>query len=236
MLLLAVDTSTRFSGIALLRDTTVMAEYLLQSQLTHSQRLLPAIDLILQDALVKVEDLQGLVVAQGPGSFTGLRIGISLVKGLAQALEIPLVGISSLQSWAYAVGYTLPQGSVVVTLLDAGRSEYYCGVFQKVDEGVSQLQPEGAVSLPQLREMLQSYSQIPVFLAGDLALTQQVQLLAELPDNCSWVAEKDNLPRPAALALLGGDSLRRGVYSSWRSLVPSYYRLAEAERKRLGLG
>ncbi|MGE5653363.1 MAG: tRNA (adenosine(37)-N6)-threonylcarbamoyltransferase complex dimerization subunit type 1 TsaB, partial [Bacillota bacterium] len=100
MLVLAIDASTLVSGVALVSDDRVLAEFVLQTAKTHSQRLLPSIDHIMREADIRPDQLDGVVVSGGPGSFTGLRIGMSTAKGLAHALNIPIIAINTLDFWA----------------------------------------------------------------------------------------------------------------------------------------
>ena len=120
MRLLAVETSTLAGGVALLDGERLVAEYLLDVGIAHSERLMAAVDRVLSDARWTMRDLAGLAVAVGPGSFTGLRIAVSTVKGLALALGLPIAAVPTLDAMAAAVPWaSLP----VVAVLDARKGE-----------------------------------------------------------------------------------------------------------------
>lgn len=239
MLILAIDAATRYSGIAVLEDEVTLAEYAVQSQLTHSQRLLPAIDLLLGDLPRSVSDVDAIVVSKGPGSFTGLRIGMSLAKGLAQALSIPIVGIGSLEHWAHSLQQHREE-LLFLPLLDAQRGEFYSALYAWGDDSFRDmavfLEPK-ARSLAALQSELRPYGERTIVITGDILPKRR----AELSD---WIANQDACfvladdilarPRPASLGLLGLQRLQRGETDSLFSLAPEYLRLSEAERQRLG--
>ncbi|OLC39098.1 MAG: tRNA (adenosine(37)-N6)-threonylcarbamoyltransferase complex dimerization subunit type 1 TsaB, partial [Candidatus Rokubacteria bacterium 13_1_40CM_4_69_5] len=125
MRVLAVETSTLAGGVALLDGERIRGEYSLDVSATHSERLMPAIDRVLTDAGWTPADLQGLAAAVGPGSFTGLRIGLSAVKGLALALGIPIAAVPTLDAMAASLPFaSLP----VCPVLDARKGEVYCAL------------------------------------------------------------------------------------------------------------
>ena len=122
MKILAIDTSTKMGSIALTDGETHVRELLLNIEITHAEKLLPAIQKILQEAKWDFSMIEGLSLAIGPGSFTGLRIGLATMKGFAQALNLPLVGVSSLMALAYNGSES---EEPVVAVLEAGRGEVY---------------------------------------------------------------------------------------------------------------
>src|SRR3989338_5101174 len=127
MRVLAVETSTLAGGVALLDDERVVGQYLLDVRVTHSERLMVAVDRLLADAAWAAEDLQGLAVGVGPGSFTGLRLGLSTVKGLALALAVPVAAVPTLDAMAAA----LPWASLpVCPVLDARKGEVYAALYR----------------------------------------------------------------------------------------------------------
>jgi len=231
MLLLAIDAATRFTGVALIDGETVLGEYLIQSTLTHSQRLLPVIDLILQDGGKELQLLQGVVVSQGPGSFTGLRIAMGLAKGLAYALELPLVGVCSLEHWALSLALTLPPEARILPLLDAGRGEFYSSLYCWDGERCLEEVAAGARSLPQLQELV-LLAPRGLYLTGDVLPRRRQELQEGLGERVVLPMEQLTLPRPVALALLGMAKLAAGYSEELHTLAPRYLRVSEAERLR----
>src|SRR5881296_2046491 len=127
MRVLAVETSTMSGGAALLDGERVVGEYILDVRITHSERLMAAIDQLLRDAGWTARDLEGLAVTVGPGSFTGLRVGLSTVKGLALALAIPVAAVPTLDAMAAMLPYAaLP----IVPVLDARKREVYASRYR----------------------------------------------------------------------------------------------------------
>ncbi|MCL2548354.1 MAG: tRNA (adenosine(37)-N6)-threonylcarbamoyltransferase complex dimerization subunit type 1 TsaB [Symbiobacteriaceae bacterium] len=232
MLFLAFDTATRYCGVAILDDYSVRAEYLLQSSLTHSQRLLPAIDLLLRDCKCKPKDLEMIVVSQGPGSFTGLRIGLGHAKGFAQALSVPLIGVSSLLHWAASLGPYLSEGSVIVPLLNAGRNEYYSCFYTWSSGKAIPLLSEAPRSAEELKLLVAEYStkRNGVYTTGDLPVEQRLLLQSTWDYPMTHLGEAYTLPRPVTLGLLGLERYQRGDRDDLYSLVPTYLRQSEAER------
>jgi tRNA threonylcarbamoyladenosine biosynthesis protein TsaB len=215
-----VETSTLAGGVAILEDDRVRGEYVLDVSATHSERLLPAIDHVLGDAGWGPGDLQGLAVAVGPGSFTGLRIGLSAVKGLALALGVPVAAVPTLDAMAAALPFaTLP----VCPVLDARKGEVYCSLY-RWEDGVMQRQWDYAALPP---ASLAARLTEPVIMLGDGAhLVRAPQARLAPPHR--------RLPSPAAVGVLGLARLARGESVAAAALTPIYLRPAEAELKHHG--
>lgn len=218
MRLLAVETSTRAGGVALLDGERVCGEYALDVKATHSERLMPAIDRVLTDAGWTPADLQGLAVAVGPGSFTGLRIGLSTVKGLALALGIPVAAVPTLDAMAASLPFAcLP----VCPVLDARKGEVYCSLFRW--DGAAMRREWAYLALPP-RELAARLTE-PVILLGDAAGTIETPQARLAPPHRRG-------PSPAAVGVLGLARLVAGETVAVADLVPIYLRPSEAELKR----
>jgi len=220
--ILAVDTSSLTGSAALCSGERLIAESLLNVRSTHSEKLLQQIDLLLEAAGWRLTDLDLLVAVTGPGSFTGLRIGVATVKGLAQVLERPVIGISSLQMLAM----NLPLCPVpICVFLDARKKEVYTQLYRWTDEGpvaVSQAQvlPPAAV-LQQL--------QGEVALVGDAVPLYQ-ELIAELPaDRVQLPAMPAHQPRASQAAWLAWKAFLAGKRQHAAELLPVYIRPSDAE-------
>jgi tRNA threonylcarbamoyladenosine biosynthesis protein TsaB len=218
MRVLAVETSTRAGGVAVVDGDRLVAEYLLDVSVTHSERLLAAIDRVLADAGWKARDLQGLAVASGPGSFTGLRVGISTVKGLALALGLPVAAVPTLDAMAAAV----PWASIAVCpVLLARRSEVYAALYRWDGEGFRRESDYLALSPDQLAARLGE----PTLLLGDGADAIVSPHARRLPP-------PHRVPSPACVASLGRARLALGETVSPAGLTPFYLRPSEAELRR----
>lgn len=218
MRVLAVETSTLAGGAALLDGGLIVGEYTLDVSLTHSERLMGAIDRLLSDAGWTVRDLEGLAVSVGPGSFTGLRIGLSTVKGLALALTIPIAAVPTLDAMATLLPFAaLP----VCPVLDARKREVYASLYRWDGAGMRREWEYLALAPADLARRLDE----PVIVLGDAA--DQID---------SPYAQRIRPPRrgpsPAAVGFLGHQRLAMGDTVAPADLVPIYLRPSEAELKR----
>jgi tRNA threonylcarbamoyladenosine biosynthesis protein TsaB len=167
MNLLAIETSTLTGSVALLRDEAVVGEITLSVSVQHSERLMPAIDQLLRDAGTKPADIDLYAVATGPGSFTGLRIGIAAAQGLALARGKPVVGVSTLEALALN-GIFFP--GLIVPLLDAFRGEVYRGLYRRTAEGLGAIGDDRAVGLAPLIDELRKQDGAALLLGNGVEL------------------------------------------------------------------
>jgi tRNA threonylcarbamoyladenosine biosynthesis protein TsaB len=220
MRVLAVETSTLSGGAALLDGERVVGEYTLDVRVTHSERLMAAIDQLLSDAGWTARDLDGIAVTVGPGSFTGLRVGLSTVKGLALALAIPVAAVPTLDAMAAMLPYAaLP----VCPVLDARKREVYASLYRWDGLGMRRQWEYLAVAPDELARRLRE----PVIVVGDGA---------EAIDSAfaRRVEPPRRGPAPAVVGALGRARLARGETVTVADLVPIYLRPSEAELKRRG--
>jgi tRNA threonylcarbamoyladenosine biosynthesis protein TsaB len=217
---LAIETSTLAGGVALLDGDAVRAEYVLDVSATHSERLMPAIDRVLADAGWRAADLQGLAVAVGPGSFTGLRIGLSAAKGLAFALGIPIAAVPTLDAMAAALPFALLP---VCPVLDARKGEVYCSLYRWTGQAMRREWEYLALPPAALAARLTE----PVVVLGDGAAAVASPHARPAPAHRRG-------PSPAAVGVLGIARLTAGETVPAADLTPIYLRPSEAELKRRG--
>ena len=223
MLILAFESSARAASAALLRDGRLLAESTQVSALTHSRTLLPMAEDLLKNCELKICDVDLFAVAQGPGSFTGIRIGVSTVKGLAWAADRPCVGVSTLEAMAW---HGLAAGGVVCPVMDARRSQVYNALFEIRGGRPVRLCEDRAISLEALAAELEALAQ-PVFLTGDgAALTADFLQKRGLPFRLA----PDNLLWQDAWGVAMAAQDRPPI--SGEELLPVYLRLSQAERER----
>src|SRR3954462_12704342 len=171
MTILAIDTSNYVLGVALLEDNQVLGEYITNLKKNHSVRIMPAIQTLMKDCEKVPADLTKIVVAKGPGSYTGVRIGVTIAKTLAWTLNIPLVGISSLEILAsgvsrYFEGYVSP-------LFDARRGQVYTGLYQYQTNQLFAVKEDRLVMLNDWAESLREAGKSVLFIGNDLPLHQE---------------------------------------------------------------
>jgi tRNA threonylcarbamoyladenosine biosynthesis protein TsaB len=225
VIVLGIETSTIHGGVALLADDRLLASYTLSVEVTHSERLLPAIDRALGDAGLALKDLSGLAVAIGPGSFTGLRIGLSTAKGLAATTGLPLAGVPTLEAMAWAIPFAI---CPVCPMLDARKAEVYAGIFRHGEGGVARLLPEVAIRPEDLVARIEG----PTIFLGDGARIHAGLLREALGARVLFPPLALRGGNPALVAELGLARLRRGEADPLERLAPMYLRPPEAEVKR----
>lgn len=228
MKILALESSAVSASVALCQDETLIAQSFQNTGLTHSQTLLPMAQSLLDACGLTPRDLDLVAVAAGPGSFTGLRIGVAAAKGLAWAAELPCAGCSTLAGMAWSLAGFSGQ---VCAAMDARRQQIYNARFQVDGTCPQRLTPDRAISLEQLVEELREDPQ-PQLVVGDGAqLCYDALTAAGIPA----VLAPPNLRLQSAwgVAREGLELARQGALTSPEELVPVYHRLSQAERERL---
>lgn len=221
MNILAVDTATNSCGVAVTSTAGVQANTVRISRETHSRHLLSIIDQSLELAGLSVMDLDGLAVTRGPGSFTGLRIGLATIKGLALANNKPVVGISSLDALACQfAGSTF----LVCALLDARKSEVYARLYRFADNNLAPVTDERVLS-PQ---MAVADITEPCLFVGPGAMVYRDVIEAAIGKNAFFAPDFANIIRPEAVAFLGARRLRAGDADDPDTLTPVYIRQPDA--------
>ena len=225
MLVLGIETSTTQGGVAIIGEERVLCETVLNVEVTHSERLLPAVDRALDEARITLESLGGIAVSIGPGSFTGLRIGLSTAKGLAYATGLPLVGVPTLE----AMAWTLPAARwQVCPVLDARKQEVYAALFRHEPEGLRRMTEDAALAPEDLCRLIRN----PTLFLGDGADAYGALFRERLGDKMLLPPLASRGARPACVAELGRRRLLRGDRDAPDSLVPRYLRPSEAELRR----
>ena len=226
MKILAIDTSTRVGSIAVVEGPLLKAQQILNIRATHNQRLLPGIERILADAGWSLDDLDGFAVSLGPGSFTGLRIGLSIVKGLSWATGKPLAGVPTLDALATNVSFVPHK---ICPVLDARKGEIYTALYRQGDEGIPKrltrymaIKPEDLVAL---------ISETTVII-GDGLLTFGDYLKRKLGNRLVPTPPHLSVIHASSVAWLGWRRLRSGESEEVSSCTPLYVRLSEAELNR----
>ncbi len=220
--LLTIDTSTPAGSVALSRGEELIGEVLLNLRSTHSDRLLPAVQLLLQDAGMQLAELDAFGIVLGPGSFTGLRVGVATVKGLALATAKPVVGVSSLQTLALQVPYPAYPLSV---WLDARKQEVYAGRYHWEGGLPIALDKERVASPEQLLDEISE----DMLIIGSGAVAYRSLIVRQLGSRAHFVPWPLQQPRASSAAALALAALRNQETISLEMLEPSYIRLSEAE-------
>ena len=223
MLILAFESTAKAASAALVRDGKLLSQYSQCSGLTHSRTLLPMGEDMLKNAELSLQDVDLIAVAHGPGSFTGVRIGVSMVKGLAWAADKPCVGVSTLEAMAW---HGLAAGGLVCPVMDARRSQVYNALFRIEDGQPRRLTEDRPIALEELAEELRAYNE-SVFLIGDGA-ELSFRALAEKGIPCVLAPENLRMQSAWGVAMAAQDK----TPGTADTLLPVYLRLSQAERER----
>jgi len=216
-----MDTSNQVLGVSLMRDGQILGEVMTNLTKNHSVRLMPAIDKLMNEVSLKPEQLDKIVVAKGPGSYTGVRIGISTAKTMAWALNIPVIGVSSLEVLAYQGrlhnGYICP-------FFDARRGLVFTGLYQWKSNKLEVISEEKNVPMEDVLKQLTTEEKEVLFISPDIAIYQEA-IQQSLGERAIIPEGAYHLPQASHLAMAG---LTKNADET-HHLTPNYLRLAEAE-------
>lgn len=222
MRILAIESSTKTGSVAIVSESAVIAQYSLNIEVTHSERLMTTVDRVLCDTGIALSDIDGFGVAIGPGSFTGLRIGISTIKGLALVTEKPVAAVSTLK----ALAHHLPHSAFpVCPLLDARKNEVYAALFQYENGDCTPLLSERTIPLAHLAEEIKGKT---IFI-GEAAQAFRAELESFFGERALFAPPSLSLPSAAAVGELALAMIKRGEQTDPDTLVPMYIRRPEAE-------
>lgn len=250
MKILGIDSSGMTASVALVASGVVMAEFTVNNKRTHSETLLPMIDEMMKRAGVMPEELDAIAIASGPGSFTGLRIGAATAKGLALALDIPIVPVPTLEGLAFNLA---GEKRTVVSVMDARRNEVYAGVYDvnevmtgghseniggeaesechSTQSGVLKvLIPETALPVTELFDKLNRLGREVVFVGDGIDVIRNN--LSGLKVPYSFASPQNSAQRGASVAVLGSIIFDAGGAVDSDDFAPEYLRKSQAERVR----
>lgn len=221
MLTLAIDTATKVCAIALCRNQEILAEYTINMGMTHSEGLLPQIDQLLKRCGVDKNSIELLAVSMGPGSFTGLRIGLATAEAMAYSWHCSIHGVSTLK----ALAYNIPVDGVVLSpVLDAQKGNYYQALYQWEQGKLVELEPVEVVNKERLLERIATYKNEALLLGECLKLAR-----LELPPNIKLAPEALRMPKGSSVALVAIEDFDEARDNNIFGLEPYYIRRSEAE-------
>lgn len=242
MKIIALDSSGLAASVALLEDTGLVGEYNIQYKKTHSQTLLPMLEELKNQVELDLSTVDAIAIASGPGSFTGLRIGSATAKGLAYALEIPIIEIPTLQGLACNLYGT---DKLVCPIMDARREQVYTGIYafeeKESDGGVGDCEPvifamkevlsDRPVAITEIAQTCNEFGREVIFLGDGVPVYgEKLKELMKVP--YSFAPVHMNRQRAAAFGVLAFDWLKEGKCVSAMDHAPGYLRLSQAERER----
>lgn len=231
MKILALETSAKSVSVAVTEDGVPLASSYQNTGLTHSRTLMPLLDAMLTSSGLELQDMDALAVAAGPGSFTGLRIGVSAAKGLAWAKELPCCGVSTLAAMARTAADF--QG-LIIGAMDARRQQIYHALFRGENGRVLRVTQDCAISLEELASLLRDMPEEKLVVGDGAALCADYLSTAGI--SCRMADEHHRMQSAVGVALCAEEMAARGETVTAQQLEPMYLRLSQAERERLARG
>jgi tRNA threonylcarbamoyladenosine biosynthesis protein TsaB len=222
MRILGIETATRTGGAAIVTETGVLAAYTLNVEATHSERLMAAVDRVLSDSGTARGDIDGFAVSIGPGSFTGLRIGVSTAKGLAFTTGKPVAAVPSLRALAWNIPHAVHP---VCPLFDARKGEVYAALYRHEAGGLATIMPERVLTLHELSAEAKG----PTIFTGEGSLLFRDEIRSRFGERAYFAPPAATVPSAASVAEIGLGMLRSGGASDPDALTPLYIRRPEAE-------
>ena len=238
MKILGIDSSGMVASVAIVQDDVIIAEYTMNHKKTHSETLLPMIDEIVKTSETKLEELDAIAIAAGPGSFTGLRIGAATAKGLAMAVDKPIIPIKTCEGLAYNMWGA---EGLICPIIDARRNQVYTGLY-RVKGNVEVILEQQPMDIHELIEYINNYSKQreaseggPAegvsFLGDGVAIYKDV-IWKEIDIPCQMAPAIMNRQRGASIASYGELLYKEGKYINADDFAPEYLRKSQAERVR----
>jgi tRNA threonylcarbamoyladenosine biosynthesis protein TsaB len=222
MLILGIETSTKTGSVAVFSESGVVAQYSLNIEVTHSERLMATVDRVLRDTGLAMADMGGFAVAIGPGSFTGLRIGLSTVKGLALATDKPVAAVPTLQ----ALAWKLPSAAYpVCPMLDARKKEVYAALYRFDGSDLVEVMQASAVSIREISERISGKT----LFTGEAARLYRTEIKNLCGEQAVFAPQAAMLPSAAVVAEIGLAMIKSGNEANPDLLTPLYIRRPEAE-------
>jgi len=217
--ILSIDTSSPICAVAILENNKLIKEISQNNGLTHSEKLMPIIEQLLTDTNLKLKDIDLLVCDKGPGSFTGIRIGVATVKAFTDSLNIPSIGISSLETLAYNIDHT----GIICSLIDAKNDNCYYGVFQNIDGKISLIDN---LSVNEISIILNNLKNLksPITFVGDGAIVYKNKILEVFPES-QFTSDND-----LSAYKLGLSGLNHFKNNDLSEVLPLYLRAPKAEQ------
>lgn len=225
MIVLSTDTSSKVATVALLKDNELLGEYVISNKKEHSVILMPMIEKLLADCNLNISDIDGYVVSKGPGSFTGLRIGMATIKGLALGSNKPYVSISSLNALAYSLSNF---NGLICPIMDALRENVYVALYKSTNNKLETILEPTSMDIDKLMDYLKEKNEKIIF-TGDAAIKHESFIKENFP-NAVFAPTHLNIVRASSLAEIGLHMLQNKIYDEPNS-APEYLKKPQAQRE-----
>ncbi|GAB6182771.1 tRNA (adenosine(37)-N6)-threonylcarbamoyltransferase complex dimerization subunit type 1 TsaB [Thermodesulfovibrio hydrogeniphilus] len=224
MRILGIDTSTKYARLAIVEDGVLIACSLMQFMASHSEKLIPEIAHMLEIMEISLETIDCYALTVGPGSFTGLRVAVSTVKGLSFATRKPVIAVSTLEIIARGLPFANHQ---ICPILDARKKELYAALFKWQEDKLIRIREDSIVSIDSLVDWIEEKT---IFLGEGVNIYKD-RLMEKLGNNAIFAENLHGIPNPALVAIVGEEKAKRGEFVHAHHLEPLYLRKSEAEIK-----
>lgn len=229
MLVFGIDTCCMAATAALMDERVMVAETVVNHKKTHSQMMMPQIEEMFKISGIDPKDVDAFAAAVGPGSFTGVRIGVATAKAMAQAADKPCIAVSTLEALAFSSQHF---DGIAAPILDARREQVYNALFCCSKSGMNRLCEDRAISLEALLDELSTMDKDVIFM-GDGTLVFQDEIQKKLGTRAFFAPRATKMNLAGAVAEIGLEKFKKGETLSYSELVPSYVRLSQAEQDKL---
>lgn len=223
MKILAIDTSSKICSVSVLEDKNVIIEKHNDDEKTHSQKLMPLIDEALKESNLSLDNIDLLACSQGPGSFTGIRIGISTIKAFADVKHIPIIGVTSLES----LSYNIKTEGLIASLIDAQHDNVYFALFELKENNYTLIHSPISDNINTIITILKSHSN-PITFVGDGAVVHK-ELLEKEFTNCHFSSNIENAQTSISIGLSAYDKFHSLNYEPSYTISPIYLKKSQAE-------
>ena len=224
MKILAIDTSSKICSVSILENDNIIMEKHTNDEKTHSQNLMPLLDELLKQTNLSLDQIDLLACCQGPGSFTGIRIGIATVKAFSDAKKIPVVGVTSLEALAYNIQNT----GLIVSLIDAKNNNVYYSLFSYDGKVYSQIGDFRADNIHNILNELSIYDDALTFV-GDATVIFKNDITQYIK-NPLFASDEQNIQTSISIGKSAYNKFKKGIYGDSNSISPIYLRKSQAER------
>ena len=225
MIVLSIDSSSKVATVAILKDDVLLGEYILNDKREHSVILVPLIENLLKECNLTIDDIDGYVVSKGPGSFTGLRIGMATIKGMSFGNNKPYISISSLDALAYNL---ISFNGIICPIMDALRENVYTALYKNNNDNLEKIMDYTAMDIDKLVDLLKNKNEDVIFV-GDGVYKHKQYICDNFP-KAHFAPTHLNIIRASSLGELGLKLLKDGVYDDSNS-SPIYLKKPQAERE-----
>ncbi len=228
MKILAIESASVTASCAVSDDGIILGEYTLSHKKTHSEKLMPLIEALMKELELKIQDIDVIAISEGPGSYTGLRIGAAIAKSLAYAVNIPIANVPTTMSLA---GNIFDINNMIVPIMDAKAGRIYTGIYKWENSGLAKIKKQFACNIDELIEILNESSESVIF-NGDGSVNYRDVIEDKLNRKANFAAARFNYLNASTLASIGYNMAIKNELINASDFKPQYLRLSQAERNK----